>query len=78
MFCCVEGSLKENLAGSGTPCFYLLILHAAVEPYVLLLVASGAGDRLIGITDMCDRPPGVKTRRQVVSCACFLQCLFST
>ena len=31
---------------------------------------SGAGARLIAITDLCDRPPGVRTRRQVVSCTC--------
>lgn len=29
--------------------------------------STGAGDRLIGITDQCDRPPGVRSRRHVVS-----------
>jgi hypothetical protein len=50
----------------------------AIESYVMLWVASGAGDRLIAITDMCDRPPGVKTRRHVVSCACISHLSSST
>lgn len=33
---------------------------------------TGAGDRLIGVTDLCDKPPGVRLNREVVSlCHCW-------
>lgn len=56
------------------------MLYAAVESLICGcgLVASGAGDRLIAVTDMCDRPPGVKTRRHIVSFACYPECLTFT
>lgn len=32
---------------------------------------TGAGDRLIGVTDLCDKPPGVRLNREVVSLCYF-------
>lgn len=35
---------------------------------------TGAGDRLIGVTDLCDKPPGVRLNREVVSLCYFWFC----
>jgi hypothetical protein len=35
---------------------------------------TGAGDRLIGVTDLCDKPLGVRLNREVVSLCYFWFC----
>ncbi|KAG0615481.1 hypothetical protein M758_5G044700 [Ceratodon purpureus] len=52
----------KPLNGNRLPERIVSLLPSATE----ILLEIGAGDRLIAITDMCDRPPGVKTKRQVV------------